>query len=328
MARNLPTPSGGGPRVPGSGRLLAIVLALCVAAPIAATPALAADPAFTPDGAAAELARLLNGERAAQGLPALAIDPFLALKARDGAVACPDGSGTVEGRAKDMASSGYFSHSLRLCPTYSALDAMAGWGYTAARGEIIAMNSGYGYGAQGYTYGCDVGGSGCGGGSTTAPATVGVAAHGFMTSQGHRDIVLSPAYDRFACGAWQVDWVSQPGSYTRYYACMFSFGPGAATPPPTPDRTAPAVSTRISRSGSTWTFRATFRDSGGLATAVVYVDGRRLSHWTLGGARSASRSARKRTWTMPRGWHTVAWKVTDKAGNQRVVRKRFWNRGW
>jgi uncharacterized protein YkwD len=105
-----------------------------------ATPVAASGASFNPDTAASELMRLLNGERTTHGLPALEVDPFLAWVARDGPVACPDGSGTMEGRAKDMAVNNYFSHALRLCPTANALDAMRAWGYASYLGEIIAVN--------------------------------------------------------------------------------------------------------------------------------------------------------------------------------------------
>ena len=96
---------------------MAVTAALTVALALG-TPVVASGATFTPDTAAAELIRLLNGERTTHGLPALAVDPFLAYEARDGAVACPDGSGTMVGRAKDMATSNFFSHALHLCPSY------------------------------------------------------------------------------------------------------------------------------------------------------------------------------------------------------------------
>ena len=204
---------------------------------------------FNPDNAASELTRLLNGERAAHGLPVIEVDPFLAWVARDGPVACPDGSGTMDGRAKDMAINNYFSHALRLCPGYDVGDAMRSWGYTSYLGEIVAMNGGYNFEPFPYQFGCDVTEANCTGESTTAPTTVAIASYQFMTSQGHRDIVLSTYYDRFACGAWQT-------SNGSFYACMFAFGPGNEVPPaptptptptpaptPLPDVTAPTMTT-------------------------------------------------------------------------------------
>lgn len=198
---------------------------------------------FTPDGAAAELVRLLNGERVYHGLPALPVDPFLAWVARDGPVPCPDGQ-VANGRAKDMALNDYFSHQLRLCPTYDISSAFQAWGYIGSAsnatsgqtvGEIVAYNSGYDFNLYPYTFGCDVLYNNCNGSTTSAPSTVGLASAQFMTSQGHRDVVLSTLFDRFACGAWQVPWTDYPGSFTTYYSCLFASGPGTAVAPaPTP----------------------------------------------------------------------------------------------
>lgn len=195
-------------------------------------PVAAATATFSPDTAASELMRLLNGERTTHGLPALSVDAFLVDKARDGVVVCPNGSGTMSGRAKDMAVNNYFSHALRLCPSYSFADAMHAWGYNSSIGEIIAMNNGYNFNSYPYQFGCDVAQDNCTGTNTSAPTTVAQASYQFITSQSHRDIVLSTHYDRFACGAWQT-------SYGAFYACIFSLGPGtppapAATPTPTP----------------------------------------------------------------------------------------------
>lgn len=201
---------------------------------------------FTPDGAASELMRLLNGERTAAGLPTLEVDPFLAVQARDGAINCPNGAGTMEGRAKDMALNGFFSHALRICGTdpagdyYDVLDVMPSWGYASSRGENIAMNRGYDFEPFPYQFGCDVHQANCSGPNTTAPTTVAIASRGFMTSQGHRDLVLSTYVDRFACGAWSVPWPDYPGEVQTYYACLFAYGPGtreAPTPTPTPEPT-------------------------------------------------------------------------------------------
>ena len=230
-------------------RGLGVGVALLVAALALAAPAAASGATFTPNAAASELVRLLNGERATHGLPALAVDSFLALKARDGAVVCPDGSGTMEGRAKDMATHNYFAHALRLCPTYDVGDAMTSWGFTSYLGEIIGYNGGYDFNPFPYQYGCDVRQANCTGATTTAPTTVAIASYGFMTSQAHRDIVLSTLYDRFACGAWQT------AAGTTYYSCMFAYGPGtgsvptpAPTPAPTPKLTpAPTPASRALR---------------------------------------------------------------------------------
>jgi hypothetical protein len=189
--------------------------------------------AFTPDGAAAELERLLAGERSIHGLPALARDPFLALVARDGPGPCPNGGPVAEGRAKDAAISGVVSHQLRLCPAYDIGSPLAAWGYLRSgqtAGEVLAYNAGYAYAPFPYELGCDIHQANCSGSTTTAPTTVAIAAYQLMTSAGHRDVVLSSAYDRFACGAWQVPW-PEYASVATYYACLFASGPGTAALP-------------------------------------------------------------------------------------------------
>jgi uncharacterized protein YkwD len=202
----------------------------------------AADPAFTPDGAAAGLMTLLNGERTANGMPPLEIDPFLAAQARDGTIDCPNGAGTMEGRAKDMALHDFFSHDLRICgikpstgALYNILDALRDWGYAGYVGENVALNGGYDYYPFPYQFGCDVRQANCTGAETHAPTSVAIASYQFMTSPGHRAVALSPGFDRFACGAWET-----PNAVDHYYACIYAFGPGTreapapTTPAPTP----------------------------------------------------------------------------------------------
>jgi hypothetical protein len=115
------SPGSARPSPFGRGSIMAVTAALTVALALG-TPVVASGATFTPDTAASSgdhaHERLLDGERTTHGLPAHAVDPFLAYEARDGAVACPDGSGTMVGRAKDMATSNFFSHALHLCPSY------------------------------------------------------------------------------------------------------------------------------------------------------------------------------------------------------------------
>ena len=213
-------------------RAIAVYLCLLLAAISLAAPAAAAT-TFTPDRATAELVRLLVGERAGHGLPALAVDPFLASAARDGAVVCPDGAGTMAGRAKDMALHDYLSHQLRLCPSYDVLHAMYGWGYVGMNGENIASNSGYNFLPYPYDFGCDVAQANCTGPSTRAPTTVAIAAYQWMTSPGHRALVLSTTVDRWGCGSWEG-----PTAADHTYVCLFAYGPGTAVAPtPSPSAT-------------------------------------------------------------------------------------------
>lgn len=179
------------------------------------------------DAQSSELVRLINGARAADGLPALAVDPFLASKARDGAIPCPDDpSKTIAGRAQDYAASGTMSHQLRLCDSASfALSSTMyvsvlqnAWSYWNV-GEINLVNGGYGNGAFLYTHDSW---------STWTYSTTGNAMLGWESSSSHWDIIMG-GYDRIGCGGWAS------GS-TYYYECSFSQGgssPNGLQAPPT-----------------------------------------------------------------------------------------------
>lgn len=179
--------------------------------------ALAAGPA---NAQATELVRLINGERAHLGKAALRTDSFLALKARDGAVACPnDATKVMPGRAKDFAVYGFGAnaHLLRLCPTYTSMDAMKSWGYNTARGEITALNGGYGTGKVAYSYGCTPSVRACPGAATSTYSTTAHAMANWTSSPTHYSIIVG-SYDRIGCGAW----IGSNGAY--YYDCMASRG--------------------------------------------------------------------------------------------------------
>jgi uncharacterized protein YkwD len=267
--------------------LIGVLGLLLVGLPIAGAVA-ASGAVFTPDAAASEVMRLLNGERAQAGLPTLAIDPFLAAQARDGAIDCPNGAGTMEGRAKDMALHDFFSHNLRICGNdpanglpYDILDAMYAWGYLGMDGENLAYNSGYDYDPIAYQFGCDVHEMNCTGGTTQAPSTVERAARAWMASQGHRDNALSTAYDRFGCGAWESP---APESY-HYYACLYAYGPGtreAPAPTPTPEPTPTPAPTPIPTPEPTPAWDETKPVVTNLTgpTVVTSIDRSFVAHWT------------------------------------------------
>lgn len=223
--------------------VIALSAALMALSVVAVKPAMAYGGA---DAQASDLVRLINGERADHGLRQLRVDTFLAGKARDGAVACPnDSSKVMSGRAKDWADFGYPSnaHALRLCPTYTSMDAMKMWGYNTYRGEITAINGGYGTGSVTYTFGCTPTLRTCPGDSTTTYHTTAVAMGNWTSSSGHYAIVVGN-YDRVGCGAW----IGTNGAF--FYDCMFSLG-GRSTPKPpaTPKPAAPrpisGTSTRV-----------------------------------------------------------------------------------
>jgi hypothetical protein len=212
------------------GRAAAPLVAALALAALALLPAWSVSgvrAAGAADAQSSELVRLINGERAYLGKPALRLDRYLASKARDGAIACPnDASLIMAGRAKDIAVFGGMSHSLRLCAQYSVMDTMKIWGYRGQRGEILAMNRGYGTGKVTYTYGCSPSVTACPGAATSTYDTAAHAMAGWMRSSGHYAVIVG-GYDRVGCGAW----IAADGGY--YYACLFSLGGGpVATPRP------------------------------------------------------------------------------------------------
>ena len=192
------------------------------------------------DAQASELVRLINGARAADGLSVLLVDPFLASKARDGAIPCPDDPGkTIAGRAQDYAASGTMSHDLRLCDSPSI--ALSGttyisvlqndWSYWNV-GEINLLNGGYGNGAFLYSHDSW---------STWTYSTTGNAMLGWESSSSHWDIIMG-GYDRIGCGGWAAS------DSTYYYECSFSQGGpsprGLVAPPSSPPFDYP-VPTRV-----------------------------------------------------------------------------------
>ncbi|MGD0018137.1 MAG: CAP domain-containing protein [Candidatus Limnocylindrales bacterium] len=215
------------------GALIFSALSLGLSLAWSVPTTLAAGPA---NAQATELVRLINGERAYLGKAALRTDTFLASKARDGAVACPnDASLVMAGRAKDFAVYGYpaNSHLLRLCPTYTSMDAMKEWGYKGARGEITALNGGYGTAKVAYTYGCTPALRTCPGSTTSSYSTTAHAMGNWTSSSSHYAIIVG-SYDRVGCGAW----IGSNGAY--YYDCMFSRG-GRTVPKTTAPRSGGAA---------------------------------------------------------------------------------------
>ena len=180
------------------------------------------------DAQSSELVRLINGARSAYGKSALRVDTFLASKARDGAIPCPDDAAkTISGRAKDFAVYGDMSHNLRLCDsastalsTKSFLTVLQSWGYGSV-GEINLVNGGYGNGAYLYTV--------AGSKKTWQTWTYSTTGHGMVgwkSSSSHWNVIIG-SYDRVGCGGWAS------GS-TYYYNCLFARGgPNGTKAPPT-----------------------------------------------------------------------------------------------
>lgn len=302
------------------------VAAIAILATIAAAPPRAGAASVDPYGD--ELMRVTNLDREALGKAPLAIDPTLAAFARDLSWTCPtNGALVLRGRAADMADRTYFSHYVAGClnaggTDMSVIDVMGlVLGYRSMRGENIAWNT-YGTGAATYAYGCAIDGTACRG-TTTTPKTVEVAQRGFMQSSGHRSNILS-SFDRFGCGS------ALAGDGSRYYACVFSLGGPAATlapapavaPTSSPDLARPSFArltgTSAVRAGYGRTIGVTVADDRSLRTLRVWVDGRRLRTWTLGGTR-ATRSILVPSYRLGMGRHTVRWTTWDAAGNSRTT---------
>lgn len=214
-------------RLTQTSRLIALSVALGLALSAASFSFLApaAQAASGPlDAQSTELVRLINGARAANGKGALNVDPFLAAKARDGAIPCPDDAAkSIAGRAQDFAAWGNMSHNLRLCNaaayTLSGttfVSVLQSWGYGGV-GEIDLSNRGYGSGAFLYSYN---------GWQTWTYSTTGNGMLGWATSSSHWNIVMG-GYDRVGCGGWA-------GGSTYYYDCAFGAGgPNGVKAPPT-----------------------------------------------------------------------------------------------
>jgi hypothetical protein len=191
----------------------------------AATGVLGALPVATSatvDAFGADLTRLLNLDRAALGKPAYLVDAKLASIARDAPFTCPTNHAMkLFGRARDMATRGYFGHTIAGCyvsgstPYRSLAIVRTVFGYTGARSEILHWNS-YGTKTTTYRLGCDIDGKNCKGGTTTAPYTVTLAQRNFMSSAPHRAAELN-SYQRVGCA-------SASKSGRTYYACLFADG--------------------------------------------------------------------------------------------------------
>ena len=201
----------------------------------AASGVLSAAPNATPDASDVlgnQLTRLLNLDRAALGLPAYLVDSRLAQIARDAPFTCPTNTSMhLRGRARDLADRGYFSHTVPGCyssgttPYRSLAIVQKAFGYTLARSEILHWN-GYGTAITSYRLGCDINGTHCVGGTTSAPYTVTLAQRNFMSSAPHRAAELN-AYQRVGCASAQA-------AGRTYFACLFADGGPPITPPPAP----------------------------------------------------------------------------------------------
>jgi hypothetical protein len=186
-----------------------------------AATGLFAKPPTDKDGA--ELMRLVNLDRRANGKPKLTVDPFLVSLARGKSFRCPTApSKIIKGRAVDMATREYFSHAVKGCKrsdgtTYRGTQILAKlYPGTVRRSEIIHWNR-RDAGTATYSYGCTISRTKCDG-KTKTTLRASVAQRSFMTSSVHRKTQLGD-YTRFGCGSART-----PGTNKTYFACFFTKG--------------------------------------------------------------------------------------------------------
>lgn len=262
-----------------------------------------------------EAMRLINLDRAGNGKSSLYADTKLVNFARDLPWTCPNSSSTtIKGRARDMIDRNYFSHYISCAGTsYSVITIMKSkLGYTGGRAEIIASNS-YGVSATSYSWGCDSAGGSCNG-STTTPKTVQSVVYWWMHSSAHRSIILGD-YDRFGCGMWR----SSGGK--NVFVCNFAKGG------PNPlDTTNPVVNSATQNGhsfsqGSSVTLSANVSDNFRLAEGWVRLNavagtcsGTTINTWAYNlNVASDTHSFTWNTSGVPKGVHTIGWRVRDVA---------------
>jgi len=195
-----------------------------------------------------EVLRLINGERSVKGTNTLVLDTFLATKAQDSPIRCPnDASKLNQGRALSVATQNLIPapHPLPLCKSYTVLSVFPYWNYSGYRAEILAVNT-QDMSYRRYDFGCPVGTSGLTCNSsryTYAPYTAAQAVRMWMNSSTHRAKMLGD-YRRAACGVWQGgDAVYGGYTYrnTRWYPCIF----GNDGPTANKDTAAPTMSVPV-----------------------------------------------------------------------------------
>jgi uncharacterized protein YkwD len=194
-----------------SGRFAAawrvVVLALLVAGATLVLPvrSAAADVTFNQ-----KMMELLNRDRAAAGLPALAFDPSLAAVAEDQPY---NGCGfTVLGRAKDMGTRNYFSHQILGCALQGVTSILTGVGISfSGSGENIAWMSG----------------------ATDPVVAASNLQSQFMSSTGHRNNILNPQFTRVGIGSWRTaagqTWSGGGYALTNVFIAVQIFAGGAVT---------------------------------------------------------------------------------------------------
>lgn len=229
-----------------------------------------------------EVVRLINGERTLRGKKPVRLDTFLAAKAHDSDVRCPnDAKRLNQGRAQSLAAQNVVppSHALPLCKSYTVLSVVPYWNYSGTRGEILTLNN-QDFSRVRYDYGCPMGSQQtCGRSSFTyTQNTVAQAVRQWMNSSGHRGIILG-SYVRVGCGVWQGGTAYYGGNTftnVRWYACIFAnSGPLANK-----DTTAPTL-TNVSVNGVPYVPGMTVRSPATVAFTLTDTGGPypRVSDW-------------------------------------------------
>jgi hypothetical protein len=271
-------------------RLSSVVLSLLVAFMLAVPSATATSYTgpLPRDFIREEVMRLINGERQWQGLKPVKLDTFLADKAQDSPIRCPnDATKLNQGRAQSVAAQNVIPapHPLPLCPKYTVLAVLPYWNYSGYRAEILAVDN-QDFSRVRYDFGCPIGSQlTCGHAAYTyAPFTAAQAVRMWMNSSTHRAKMLG-SYRKVGCGVWQGG-TAYYGGYayadTRWFSCIFA----NAGPKKNRDKAAPTVSS-VSVDGVPYvagisvgaspTIRFTLADTGGPDPRVsdwwAYLDG-------------------------------------------------------
>lgn len=206
---------------------ISVLVALLLVAPNVSATSYAGT-AFPRDYIREEVMRLINGERAYKGTNTLKLDTFLAAKAQDSTIPCPNDRTKInQGRAQSVAAQNTIPapHPLPLCTNYTVLSVLPSWNYSGYRAEILAVNN-QDLSYRRYDFGCPIGSElTCGKSSYTyAPYTAAQAVRMWMNSSTHRAKMLG-SYKRVGCGAWQGGTAYYGGwayTNTRWYPCIFA----------------------------------------------------------------------------------------------------------
>jgi uncharacterized protein YkwD len=222
--------------------LLAALLGGVLAMLAPSRPAYAADDG----GFAATMLDLVNQHRAASGVAPLQWADSLARVADDGRY---DGCGyPIYGRANDMGTRNYFSHSILSCNNQSYTHIIANQSIpTSGSAENIAWMNG-----------------------TTDPLVAATRlTNDFMASAGHRANILNANYTHVGIGSWHTaagqTWSGGGYPLTNVFVAAQVFGrlsAGATSPPPPPAPALPAAPTNVVATGGDGAVHVTWAPAG------------------------------------------------------------------